>query len=165
MTGLLPEGAPIWAPALIMLIGIVGIVVPVLPGLLITLLGVLLWAFETGTTAAWIVFAICAVLFVSGVAGQYLIPGKRLKAEGVSTGALVLAALCGIAGMFVIPIVGFFVAFVVGLFLQAYLPRRDTAAAWRRTKAALRAILTSIGIELIAAILIVITWVIGLIFT
>ncbi|HQH08915.1 MAG TPA: DUF456 family protein, partial [Phycicoccus sp.] len=86
MTGLLPEGAHIWAPALIMLIGIVGIVVPVLPGLLITLLGVLLWAFETGTTAAWIVFAICAVLFVSGVAGQYLIPGKRLKAEGVSTG-------------------------------------------------------------------------------
>ena len=165
MSGILPEQAHLWAPALLMLIGIVGIVVPVLPGLLVTLLGVLLWSYETGTTGGWIVFAICCVLFLAGVAGQYLIPGKRLKAEGVSTGGLVLAALCGVVGMFVIPLVGFFVGFVLGLFLLAYLPRRDSAAAWRRTRTALRAILTSIGIELIAAVLIVLTWVIGVIVT
>jgi hypothetical protein len=65
--------------------------------------------------------------------------------------------------MFVIPIVGFFVGFVLGLYVQAWLPRRDSTAAWSRTKVALTAILTSIGIELIAAILIALTWVVGLV--
>lgn len=165
MNGLLPESTHIWAPGLIILIGIVGIVVPVLPGLLVTLLGVLLWAWETGGTTAWVIFGIAALWFVAGVAGQYLIPGKKLKAEGVSTPGLLFAALCGIIGMFVIPLVGFFIGFILGLFLLAYLPRRDAALAWRRTKAALKAIATSIGIELIAAILIALTWVIGVLLT
>lgn len=165
MTGLVPEGANIVAPAAIIVVGILGIIVPVLPGLFITLLGVLLWSWETGTTASWTIFGLCTLWFVLGIAGQYLIPGKRLKADGVSTASLLLAALCGIVGMFVIPIVGFFVGFVLGLYVQAYLPRRDAAAAWQRTKVALRAILTSIGIELIAAILIAFTWVIGVVLT
>ncbi len=165
MTGLVPEGAQIWVPALIIIIGIVGIVVPVIPGLFVVLCGVLLWAWETGTTTSWIVFGVVTLLFAAGLAGQYLLPGKRLKAEGVSTSGLVFAAICGLVGMFVVPIVGFFLGFVLGLFLLAYLPRREGALAWRRTKAALRAILTSIGIELIAAVLMALTWVIGVIAT
>lgn len=163
VTGLLPEGAEILAPAALILVGIIGIIVPVLPGLFITLLGVLLWSWETGTTLSWTIFAVCAVWFVAGLTGQYLIPGKRLKSDGVTTKALLLAALTGIVGMFVIPIVGFFVGFVLGLYVQAWLPRRDSTAAWSRTKVALTAILTSIGIELIAAILIALTWVVGLV--
>jgi uncharacterized protein YqgC (DUF456 family) len=124
---------------------------------------VLLWSWETGTTLSWTIFAVCAVWFVAGLTGQYLIPGKRLKSDGVTTKALLLAALTGIVGMFVIPIVGFFVGFVLGLYVQAWLPRRDSTAAWSRTKVALTAILTSIGIELIAAILIALTWVVGLV--
>ena len=50
-------------------------------------------------------------------------------------------------------------------FLLAYLPRRDRTLAWRRTKVALRAIATSIGIELVAAVLIALTWVVGVALT
>ena len=67
--------------------------------------------------------------------------------------------------MFLIPVVGFFVGFVLGLFVLAYLPQRDGAVARRRTKAALKAIMTSIGIELIAAVLIAVTWVVGVVIT
>jgi uncharacterized protein YqgC (DUF456 family) len=163
--GFLPAGTQVWVPALIILVGTIGIVIPVLPGLFVTLLGTLLWAYETGGGTAWTIFGICVLWFVAGVAGQYLIPGRRLKAEGVSTLGLVFAAVCGIVGMFVIPVVGFFVGFVLGLFLLAYLPRRDRTLAWRRTKVALRAIATSIGIELVAAVLIALTWVVGVALT
>lgn len=165
MSGFLPEGTTTWVPGLIILIGMLGIVVPVLPGLLLTLLGVLIWAIDMPGTTPWVVFGLCCVWFAAGLAGQYLIPGKRLKADGVGTGSLVIAALCGIAGMFLIPVVGFFVGFVLGLFVLAYLPQRDGAVAWRRTKAALKAIMTSIGIELIAAVLIAVTWVVGVVIT
>ena len=106
---------------MIILIGMLGIVVPVLPGLLLTLLGVLIWAIDMPGTTPWVIFGLCCVWFAAGLAGQYLIPGKRLKADGVRTGSLVIAALCGIAGMFLIPVVGFFVGFVLGLFVLAYL--------------------------------------------
>lgn len=165
MTDFLPAGSHIWVPGLIILVGTIGIVIPILPGLFVTLLGALLWAFETGGTTAWVVFGVCTLWFMGGVAGQYLIPGRRLKAEGVSTLGLVFAVVCGIVGMFVIPVVGFFVGFVLGLFLLAYLPQRDRTLAWRRTKSALRAIVASIGIELIAAVLIALTWGIGVVLT
>ena len=124
MSGFLPEGTTTWVPGLIILIGMLGIVVPVLPGLLLTLLGVLIWAIDMPGTTPWVIFGLCCVWFAAGLAGQYLIPGKRLKADGVRTGSLVIAALCGIAGMFLIPVVGFFVGFVLGLFVLAYLPQQ-----------------------------------------
>lgn len=151
----------VWIPALLIAVGMVGIVVPVLPGLLLTLLAVLLWAWSVGGTGAWVVFGICVIWFAAGVTGQYLIPGKRLKAEGVGTGQLVIAVVTGLVMIFVIPIVGFFVGFVGALFLMAWNQSHDLSAAWRRTRSALRAVLTSVGIELLAAVAIALTWTVG----
>src|SRR5690606_3587273 len=64
--------ASIWVPGLLILVGLLGIVVPILPGLVLVLGAVLLWAWDTSTTLAWWVFGICAVLFVAGMALQYL---------------------------------------------------------------------------------------------
>ena len=163
MSGFLPEGTTTWVPGLIILIGMLGIVVPVLPGLLLTLLGVLIWAIDMPGTTPWVIFGLCCV-WLRPVWPVSTSSPKRLKADGVRTGSLVIAALCGIAGMFLIPVVGFFVGFVLGLFVLAYLPQRDGAgpgAAPRRRKA----IMTSIGIELIAAVLIAVTWVVGVVIT
>lgn len=165
MSDVLPAGAHIWVPALIILAGMIGVVIPVLPGLFLTLLGVALWAWEVDSTPGWVVLGVCALWFVLGLAGQYLVPGRRLRSEGVRTGSLLLAVVGGLVGMVVIPVVGFFVGFVLVLYLLAWLPRRDTEAAWRRTKSALRAVATSIGIELVAAVCIAVTWVAGVVLT
>ena len=68
----------------------------------------------------------------------------------------------GVAGFFVIPVVGLFVGFVA-----RHLPRRARRAwapsgAWPSTKQALRAVGLSIVIELTAAVLATATWVVGL---
>ncbi len=151
----------VWLPPLLMLVGVIGIVVPILPGLLITLGGAFVWALQTGTTLGWVLFGLCVLWFALGVAGQILIPGRRMKEQGVRTSTLVLAVIAAVVGFFVIPGVGAPVGFVLGIFAVESTRTRDRSHAWQRTKVALRAVLTSMGIELIAAFAIVVTYVIG----
>ena len=91
---------------LLMLVGLVGIVVPVLPGLLLVWLATALWAFEHPNRWAWVVFALCGVVYAVGVIAQYLVPGRRLKDAGVRTSTLFFAVVLAIVLFFVIPIVG-----------------------------------------------------------
>ena len=151
----------IWVPAILILVGMVGIVIPVLPGLLLVLAAVFIWALDLGTPLAWWVFGVVAALWVAGVALQYAVPGRRMRAAGVGTSTLVLAVLLGIVGFFVIPVVGGPVGFVLGIYLVEYARSRDRSTAWRSTGTALKAVFTSMGIELLAALAIATTWVVG----
>lgn len=159
------EGVTIALCAVLIIIGTIGIVVPVIPGLIVTLLAVLIWAISTGGTTAWVIFAIAAVVWAIGVTAQFLIPGKRLKAQGIGLGTLVLAVVAAIIGFFVIPVVGAIVGFVLGIYLVEMSRSRNGAQAWARTKSALRAILHSMGIELLTAFVIAVLFVIGVLLT
>ena len=90
---------------------------------------------------------------------------RSTREQGVKTSTLLLAVVLGIIGMFVIPIVGFIIGFVLGIYLIENGRTRDRAQAWTRTKHALKAILLSMGIELCAGVLIAITFVIGVLAT
>lgn len=142
-------------------LGILGLVVPVLPGLLLCLAGVLLWAWEVDTGTSWTVFGCGVVVAAIGWVVQFLVPNRRLKAAGVP-GVAKFAGLVGaVIGFFVIPYVGLFVGFPAGVFAAEQLRLRDAARARAATKAAVRAVLTSIGIELAAAVLVSWIWVAG----
>lgn len=162
---LLPEGTTVWVPAILIIVGIVGIVVPVVPGLLVAVLGVLLWAYETGGSTAWTILFTCLAIYVAGLVVQFLVPGKRLRQQGVRTSTLLLAVILGVVGMFVIPVVGFLAGFVLGIYLVEQSRSRDRAQAWTRTKQALKAVVLSMGIELCAGVLIAATWVVGVLAT
>ena len=153
--------ASTWVPALLILIGMVGIVIPVLPGLFLCLAAVFLWALDARSALGWTVFGVCAVLWGAGVGLQYAVPGRRMKAAGVRSSTLVLAVLVAVVGFFVIPVVGAFVGFVLGIYLVELSHSRDRALAWVSTRAALRAVFLSMGIELVAAVAIAVTWVAG----
>ena len=148
-------------PGLLMLVGLVGIVVPVLPGLFLVWLATALWAFEHPNHVAWIYCAVAAVVYAAGLVAQYLLPGRRLKEAGVRTGTMLLAVVFAIVGFFVVPVVGAFIGFVLGVFLVESGRHRSRAAAWSGTKHALRAVAMSIGIELIAGFVIVLVWLLG----
>lgn len=159
------EGVTVALCALLIVVGMIGIVVPVLPGLLLTILAVLIWAVSTGGTTAWVVFAVAAVVYVVGVVAQFLIPGRRLKSQGVGMGTLLVAVLAAVVGFFVIPVVGAVVGFVLGIFAVESTRSRNREQAWTRTKAALRAIVHSMGIELATAFVIAVVFVIGVLAT
>lgn len=158
----MPDGLQTWVPAILIAVGVVGIVVPVLPGLLLVVVGVLVWALAVGTGVAWAVFGVTVVLYAAGVTLQYLVPGRRLRRAGVPTSTLVLGVALGIVGFFVVPVLGAPLGFVLGIYLWEHGRSRDASQAWARTKTALAAVATSMGIELLTALLIVVLWVVGL---
>jgi uncharacterized protein YqgC (DUF456 family) len=153
------------AVGLLILVGLIGIAVPVLPGLLVVWAAVLIWASEAQTTAGWVVLAIATALALSGFLLQYLLPGRRLRAAGVTTSTTVAGAALAVVGFFVIPVVGAFLGFALGIYLAERIKRGAHAAAWPSTKHALKAIGLSMGIELLTGLAIATTWVIGVVAT
>ena len=150
--------------AVLIAVGIAGIIVPVLPGTLLVMAAILVWALEVGTSTGWLVFAVCAALLVGGSVVKYLVPGRRLKASGVPHRTLLVGALLAFVGFFVIPLVGMFVGFVLGVYV-AERARVGAAGAWPSTVGALRAVGVSILIELVAAFLAALAWVVGVVAT
>ena len=144
--------------ALLMAVGVLGIVIPVLPGLLIIVGAVLLWAVDEQSTLGWVLVGIAVAVYLAGILLQFLIPGKRMRAAGVRTSTLVFGVLCAIAMAFVIPVVGLFVGFPLGIFVLSLIRTRDRSEAWRATKHALRAVGTNILIELLTAFTIIAVW-------
>ena len=150
--------------AVLIAVGVAGILVPVLPRMLLVLVAILVWALEIGTATAWAVFAVATAFLVVGTIVKYVVPGRRLKASGVPSSTLVVGALFGFVGFFAIPVVGLFVGFVLGVYV-AERRRVGAAAAGPSTRHALRAVGVSILIELVAASLAALTWVVGVVLT
>jgi uncharacterized protein len=142
---------------LIMLIGLVGVVVPFLPGLALVWGGVLLWAVLRHDGLGWATLAVATVLFAVGTVAKYLLPGRRLREAGVPGTTLIVGGILGVVGFFVIPVVGVVLGFVLGVYLAERV-RVGRAGAWPATRRALAAVGWSIVIELTAGLLIVATW-------
>jgi uncharacterized protein len=145
-------------------IGITGIVIPFLPGSLLVLLAILGWAFSINTSASWVTAVVAAGIIVAGLITKFAIPGRQLKDRGVPNSTLWVAALLGIVGFFVIPVVGLLVGFVVGIYLAEY-KRLGKTHAWPSTRSALSAVGLSILIELTAAVAAAVVWGVGVAIT
>jgi uncharacterized protein YqgC (DUF456 family) len=147
----------------LVVVGLFGIVVPVLPGTILVLLGILVWASADGSAGAWTVFALATACLVVGAVVKYAVPGRRLRAA-VPTGTLVAGGVGAVVGFFVIPVVGALVGFPVGVYL-AERARLGAAGAWPSTREALRAVGVSILIEMVAALAATAVWITGAVLT
>ncbi len=143
----------------LLVVGLFGIVVPVIPGLLLVWAAVVLWATEQQSTLGWVVLGICTVLFVGGWLLQYVVAGRRMRRAGVRTSTLLLGVLVGLVAAVVIPVVGFLAGFPLGIYLVERSRRGGHEQAFAATKQALRAVVTTIGIELLTALTIIAVWV------
>ncbi|HEX6515100.1 MAG TPA: DUF456 domain-containing protein [Nocardioidaceae bacterium] len=150
--------------ALAIVVGVAGVLVPVLPGSALILGAVLVWTVTVGTPTAWVVFAVVTTLLVVGAVVKYAVPGRRLREGGVPNRSLVAGAVLGVVGFFVVPVVGLFLGFVLGVYL-AESHRVGHHLAWPSTKHALRAVGLSLLIELLAALLASVAWVAGALVT
>lgn len=152
------------AVAVAIAVGLAGIILPVLPGSLLVVGAVLVWALDTGGSTAWVVFAVATTFVAVGTVVKYAVPGRRLREQGVPSTTLMVGGLLGFVGFFVVPVVGLFLGFVLGVYVAEH-RRVGSAAAWPSTKHALRAVGVSILIELVAGMLAAATWVAGVLIT
>ena len=149
--------------ALAIAVGLAGILVPVLPGSVLVLAAILVWAWDLGGVTAWVVFGIAAAVLVVGGVVKYLVPNRRMKDAGIPATTAWAGAALGIVGFFVIPVIGLFIGFVVGVYAAER--RRVGQDAWPSTKAALRAVGLSILIELAAGVAATVVWIGGVVAT
>lgn len=141
----------------LILVGLAGILLPVLPGLLLITGAVTVWAVVEGGGVAWTVAGLAVLLALAGSVVKYLVPGRRLKDAGIPRSTLLLAGGLAIAGFFVIPVIGAAIGFVLGIYL-AERRRLGPEPAWPSTRASVGAVGLSIGIELLAGLLIAGLW-------
>lgn len=146
-------------------VGLAGILLPVLPGLFLVWAGVAVWALSLRSATAWAVLGVATAIMVLGSAVKYIVPGKRMRDAGVPWSTLGLGSLLGILGFFVIPVLGLFIGFVAGVYLAERIRLDDNSLAWPSTVAALKAVGFSLVIELLSGLLIAGTWVTGLALT
>jgi hypothetical protein len=148
---------------LLVVIGLFGIVVPVLPGSVLVAVGIGIWAGEVGSRLAWSTFAVALACLLLGAVVKYTVPGRRLKAA-VPTSTLLVGGLAAVVGFFVIPVVGVLLGFPIGIYVAERL-RVGADGAWPSTRAALRAVGVSILIELVAAVVAAGVWLAGVALT
>jgi uncharacterized protein YqgC (DUF456 family) len=147
-------------------IGILGTIIPMLPGVLLCWLSVLVWVlFAAEGEGRWVVLGIATLIGLIGLVAQYAWPGKRLKEAGVPTTTLMFGGLIGIIAFCVLPVLGLPIGFVAGVWLAEQIRLREPARAWASTKHALKAAGLYMLIEIASAITIAGVWVAGLFMT
>lgn len=147
-------------------VGIVGVIVPVLPGLLLCWASVLVWALLSDVGAErWVVLSLVTVWALLGLVIKYAWPGQRLKAAGIPTRTLLAGVAGALAGMVFIPVIGLPLGFVAGILAAEWVRFGDVAAAWPSTRQAVLGAGLAVLVELTAAAMILGTYLAGLIVT
>lgn len=144
--------------------GLVGVVLVFLPGIALQVVAVVIWAVVESTAGGWAVAGITLVIAAATSVFKYLHPGRQLRAAGIPNGLMFAAVAVATVGLFVIPIIGAPLGFVLTIYVFER-RRRGKVVAWPSTKTAIRAIITSTGIELAGAFTIAVVFVAGTIVT
>jgi uncharacterized protein len=145
------------AIGLIIVVSLFGIVIPIIPGLVMEVIAIFLWAFVKGGATAWAVAIAALVLAGIGTFIKYSIPKRKLNEVGIPNRTLLIATAVAIVGLFVIPVVGAPIGFVLTIYVFERI-RVGAKQAWPATKTSLGAVATSIGIELATGLIIAAIW-------
>jgi uncharacterized protein YqgC (DUF456 family) len=147
---------------LVMLVGLVGVLLPLLPGTALILAAGVGWAvLVVGEgTARWVVVAVMALLLAVGMVLKYALPGRSMSGR-LPRRTLVLGAAGAGAGFLLLPPVGLLLGGALGVFLAEQQRSGDRAEAWRSTVQVLRAVGLGMLAELTAGVLMVGAWLVG----
>lgn len=157
------EGILSGVALVLLLVGAAGVVLPVLPGSLVIIVTLLAWAVLLGGPAAWTAAVVGVVLTGIGWSASTVLTGRALHQEQIPRRPVVVAVLAALVGMILLPPLGLFIGFAVGLFAAEYLRRgRDWQAAGAASLRALRAMGVGLLVEFCLAGLAVSCFVIGL---
>lgn len=146
---------------LLLLVGVTGTIIPVLPGSLLVIGTLLVWAWTLGSTAAWTAGGVGISLAVLGMSASAVLTGRKLKAQQVPRGPVLIGVAVGVVGMFIVPVVGLFLGFALGLLLAEFARRQDLSTAWRASLEAMKSMGFGMLLEFACASLASFAFVVG----
>jgi uncharacterized protein YqgC (DUF456 family) len=119
----------------VMLFGLFGLVIPVLPGLVIIWVPALVYGVLTGfTLLSGALFAAMTVLMIVGSLVDNVIMGTRARQQGASWLAIGVALAAGLIGSLVFPPFGGLIAALIGLFAVEFYRLKDMQRALESTR-------------------------------
>ena len=138
-------------------IGVIGTVVPVLPGIGLIWVAALAYGIVEGFGVfGWFAMTVITVLAVVATVAAFRVPQRAAASGGIGTKGQLLALAIAAVGFFVIPVIGAPIGFVLGIYLVAR--RQDRERAWTITRSTVRALVIAAGIQFIAALAMALTW-------
>lgn len=127
-----------------MLVGLLGLVVPIFPGLLVMWLAALGYGIVTRfETAGIIIFVVLTVLMLVGSFIDNLIMGAGARKGGAAWLSIGVALAAGVIFTFIFPPIGGIIAAPLAMLLLEYYRLRDWQKAWQ----ALRGLATGWGLS------------------
>jgi uncharacterized protein YqgC (DUF456 family) len=146
--------------AVAMAVGVIGTVVPVVPGIVLVWAAALVYGLGAGFgTVGVVAFIIITGLALIGTVGALVIPRRAAARGGAARVSMWFGALLALVGFFVVPVVGLAVGGVLGVFVGEVVRTRDTAAAWRTTVAIIKGFGVASVLQVAAALAMVTAWV------
>ncbi|QNS41367.1 DUF456 domain-containing protein [Chryseobacterium manosquense] len=132
---------------LLLLVGILGTFLPVLPGLLLSLCGLLIYKFGTDSSLSMVYIWIFVFLTLLSIILNYVIPARTNRKYGGTRWGSAGSVIGTILGMFFIPVpFGFLIGMFLGVFVGELLhDAKDKKKAWNSTKGALIGFLYGTG--------------------
>lgn len=137
--------------ALLLAVAVLGTIFPILPGSALTLITVVGWAWILGSGASWTAGIIGAVLALAGMSASLILTGRTMRRERIPNAPVLVGVAGAIVGMFVIPVLGLFLGFALGLLAAEWYRRRDLRAALRSSVEAMKSMGLGMIIEFICA--------------
>lgn len=136
---------------MIMAVGLIGMIIPIYPGVVIIWAAALIQGLITGfaTQEIWVLVVI-TILMVAGTLVDNVLMGGKARQAGASWTSIAGALVAGLAGTFAFPPLGGIIAAPTLLFLLEYARLRDSQAAWGVTKG----LLSGWGLSFVARFLI-----------
>ncbi|MFI1249831.1 DUF456 domain-containing protein [Streptomyces anulatus] len=146
------------AVGLVMLLGLVGVLVPGVPGQAIVWAAVLWWALTDMTPAAWGVLIGATALMLLNQALKPLLPPRRPGESGTPRRTLMIGGVAGIVGFFVVPVVGGILGYVGAIFGAERLRLGSRGAGWASVRSVMRATGYAVLVELFCCLLVAGAW-------
>ncbi|MGI9667418.1 MAG: DUF456 family protein [Acidimicrobiia bacterium] len=147
--------------AIVMAIGLAGTVLPILPGLWLMWAGALVYGLlaDFGSLGL-IAFVVITMLAVAGTAAGVLLPHHGASTIGVPFWGQIVAAAASVVGMFVVPVVGAPLGFLVGVLCVQILRSRSLRGAPRATWQTIKAMAVASGAQFLSGVGILAVWVV-----
>jgi uncharacterized protein YqgC (DUF456 family) len=142
----------------VMLLGLVGVPAPGVPGTLLCWAAVRWWATREHTSLTWGVLAAATGLLAVVQVVVWLLPPRRIRDSGVTWHTVLVAGSVAIAGFFLVPVLGAVLGFVGALYVSERVRLGGHRAAWTATRTAMRAVGGSVLLELLACLIVAGAW-------
>ncbi|MEN8652653.1 DUF456 domain-containing protein [Streptomyces sp. 21So2-11] len=146
------------AVGLVMMLGLLGVLVPGVPGQAIVWAAVLWWSLAAPTSLAWGVLIGATAVLLLNQALKPLLPSRRRHESGAPPRTLFVGGITGIAGFFLVPVLGGIVGFVGGIYGSERARLGSHRGGWASTRTVMRAIGLPVLVELFACLLVVGAW-------